>query len=346
MANQTIKIPAGATEVVVSTVDTVSAVIAVPESGVTFNVTAPDNQPPSVNAGQDITITLPKNSVQLDGTSNDPDGRIVSNLWTKISGGSASITSATSAVTTVTGLTEGSYVFRLTSTDDSGASNSDTTNVTVKPEVVIPPVGGTPTYSNSFDKSSDLNSNQLGRGTISTSIKKDGTGSFRSEVRSGDGQISGGWRSEQQYGENLSPTGKDIVVTYDELFESFPSNIQGLSVQWHGNKSGTSGQMSMWISNGKFMVQRNTTGTAGSPNIYQSGTLKTIEKNKWYNFKWEIRFSSGTDGYVRLYIDNQLYYSVTGKTSDGSGQYLKVGQNLFNSYNSVLYIDNLKVYVK
>jgi hypothetical protein len=218
---------------------------------------------------------------------------------------------------------------------------------TVPPPPPPVPTGYTLLYSNGYNTSSDINSNQLGRGSISTSVFKSGTGSFKSVVNAGDGQISGGYRSEQQYGDNLSPNGAEIAVEYDELFEALP-NVAGLSVQWHGNTSGTSGQMSMWIQGGQFMVQRNTTGTAGSPNIYQQGTLKSIQTNTWYHLRWEIKFSSGSDGYVRVYIDNTLYYSVTGKTSDGSGQYLKVGQNLFASpgKNSILYIDNLNVWKK
>lgn len=64
--------------------------------------------------------------------------------------------------------------------------------------------------------------------------------------------------------------------------------------------------------------------------------------------RWEIKFSAGSDGYERLYIDGVLYFSVNGQTSDGGGQYLKIGQNLFASpgNNSVMYFDNLNVWKK
>lgn len=199
-------------------------------------------------------------------------------------------------------------------------------------------------YQNAFDKNSDINSNQLGQGSISTSIFKSGTGSFKSVVSAGESQISGGWRSEQQYPESYTPNGQETSTDYDELFESLPAS--GLSVQWHGNVSGTSGETSLWISSGKFMVQRNTCGTAGCPNTNQSGSLASIQLNRWYHMRWEIKFSSGSDGYERLYIDGVLYFSMTGKTADGGGQYLKVGQNLFPStpkVTSIMYIDNLIV---
>jgi len=93
------------------------------------------NQPPTVSAGADKTITLPVNSVQLSGSASDADGSIASYSWTKVSGGSASIASPNSASTTVSGLVQGSYVFRLTATDNQGASSSDDVVVTVNASV-------------------------------------------------------------------------------------------------------------------------------------------------------------------------------------------------------------------
>jgi hypothetical protein len=97
---------------------------------VTVNA-APVNQPPIVNAGTDQTITLPVSSANLSGTASDPDGSIATYNWTKVSGGSATITSPSSASTTITGLTAGPYTFRLTVTDNSGAAASDDVNITV-----------------------------------------------------------------------------------------------------------------------------------------------------------------------------------------------------------------------
>jgi predicted esterase len=102
---------------------------------VTVNSAAPGNQPPTVNAGTDQSITLPANSVTLSGSATDVDGTISSYLWTKVSGPSgATITSASSASTTVTGLVQGTYTFRLTATDNSTATASDDVIVTVNPQ--------------------------------------------------------------------------------------------------------------------------------------------------------------------------------------------------------------------
>jgi gliding motility-associated-like protein len=95
------------------------------------------NQTPTVNAGAEITITLPINNTTLNGSATDKDGTIVDVKWTKISGPTAFILSNDQTLQpSLTGLTEGVYVFQLTATDDDGATASDNVNVTVNP---VPP---------------------------------------------------------------------------------------------------------------------------------------------------------------------------------------------------------------
>ncbi len=99
--------------------------------GGTGNPGTPTNAAPTANAGADKAIQLPTSSVTLSGSGSDSDGTIASYLWTKTSGGAATISSSTSASTSVTGLTQGSYTFQLKVTDDDGATATDTVNVTV-----------------------------------------------------------------------------------------------------------------------------------------------------------------------------------------------------------------------
>lgn len=99
------------------------------------------NMPPVANAGSDRTITLPTNSVSLSGSgSKDPDGTITKYSWTKVSSLSATISSPSSSSTTVSGLVAGTHTFRLTVTDDDGATHSDDVKVTVNATANIPPV--------------------------------------------------------------------------------------------------------------------------------------------------------------------------------------------------------------
>jgi hypothetical protein len=97
-----------------------------------YTVTAPTNQAPVVNAGPDKNITQPTSSVNVVGTATDPDGTIASTQWTKISGPSSyTIASPSQLTTDITNLTIGTYVFRLTATDNLGLSASDDMQVTV-----------------------------------------------------------------------------------------------------------------------------------------------------------------------------------------------------------------------
>lgn len=80
------------------------------------------NHPPVACAGQDQSITLPTNSVTLNGScSTDPDNNITSYIWAKISGPSSfNIANANEVTTSVTTLTAGSYLFELKVTDAAG----------------------------------------------------------------------------------------------------------------------------------------------------------------------------------------------------------------------------------
>jgi len=99
------------------------------------------HQPPVANAGASKTITLPLDSVSLNGSSSsDPDDTIVSYSWTQISGpSSATISGGNTATPTVSALIQGQYVFQLTVTDNSGASNSAQVNIIVNPAALINP---------------------------------------------------------------------------------------------------------------------------------------------------------------------------------------------------------------
>jgi hypothetical protein len=91
------------------------------------------NHPPITNAGTDQTISLPANTINLDGSaSTDPENNITSFLWTKISGPTTyNIVNANTVQTQVTNLVEGNYQFELKVTDAGGLFSKDTMQVTV-----------------------------------------------------------------------------------------------------------------------------------------------------------------------------------------------------------------------
>ena len=99
------------------------------------------NQPPQVNAGVDDHITLPTDTVSLDGTVTDdglpdPPGTFTT-LWTQDSGpGTVMFGNDTAIDTTATFSQAGVYVLKLEA-DDSELTGSDTVTVTVDPEPTV-----------------------------------------------------------------------------------------------------------------------------------------------------------------------------------------------------------------
>lgn len=93
------------------------------------------NQPPVADAGQNIIIYAPQNSVELDGSgSQDRDGEIVSYRWIQVSGPNQAVLSTPNeAKTTVDGLILGDYKFKLTVTDNESATGDDQVIVSVLP---------------------------------------------------------------------------------------------------------------------------------------------------------------------------------------------------------------------
>ena len=99
------------------------------------------NQPPTANAGMDLVVTLPTNTVTLNGSGKDTDGIVAIFFWTKISGPSSfNITNPASPITDVSGLLQGVYEFELQVTDNNGAVGRDTVRVTVNAAANIVPV--------------------------------------------------------------------------------------------------------------------------------------------------------------------------------------------------------------
>ncbi len=92
------------------------------------------NKPPTAVAGPDVVITLPTDSISLDGSaSNDPDGTISEWFWAKNSGPSSfNIANTNAAQTRVTNLVEGIYQFELKVMDNKGLFTKDTVQITVR----------------------------------------------------------------------------------------------------------------------------------------------------------------------------------------------------------------------
>lgn len=89
------------------------------------------NQPPIVDAGPDKNLSSLVTSTTLTGTVTTQDGDTFTVLWTKVSGGNATINAPTTVITSVTNMQQGTYIFQLTAMNSHGISSSDTVTITI-----------------------------------------------------------------------------------------------------------------------------------------------------------------------------------------------------------------------
>lgn len=118
------------------------------------------NHPPVANAGKDTAITLPTNTVTLDGSaSSDPDNNIISYAWKKIAGPlSINIVKPNAVTTQVTNLTDGIYQFELKVTDADGLFANDTITISVH---TAPPIKHAPVANAGNDTTINLPANSV-----------------------------------------------------------------------------------------------------------------------------------------------------------------------------------------
>ncbi len=110
------------------------------KKGETNNNFSNNNEPPTAMAGEDQVITMPVDSVTLDGRASlDPDGTIISWRWTRIEGSFFAFQNDASAVSAVKQLVPGTYQFQLKVTDNGGLTDTDTIQITVNPHIQINP---------------------------------------------------------------------------------------------------------------------------------------------------------------------------------------------------------------
>jgi ribosomal protein L14 len=250
---------------------------AVGKDTITVTVNAVPNQLPTANAGLDITITLPLDSVTLNGSGVDPDGTIASYQWTKISGPSQyTIVSATQSRTMINNLEKGIYQFALQVTDNSGATGRDTVQVTVNQstqEVNLAPIANA---GPDMDITLPVNSVILS----GSAIDSDGTiASYQWTKISGptgytmpfstDAQITvsdlvtGEYQFELKATDNLGAIGRDTVkVTVNSKLNTtakiFPNPATNqINIQIHSSLKESNTNLRIYDSKGLLVYQEN-----------------------------------------------------------------------------------------
>ncbi len=205
---------------------------------VTVNAAPIPNQAPVANAGNNIVLTLPTNSTNLVGTGTDADGTIASYVWTRVSGPATfTLGNANAATTTLTNLVQGTSVFRLTVTDNKGATATDDKTVTVN---AVP--NQAPIANAGVSQAITLSSNEA---TLNGSLSRDPDGTIKSykwEQISGPsnatiasislvktkvtGFIEGDYIFQLTVTDNLNATAKDtITIAVVNNFRTFTGDM-------------------------------------------------------------------------------------------------------------------------
>jgi hypothetical protein len=95
-----------------------------------YNSRAGYNVIPTANAGADKSYSS-ASKVSLTASGSDSDGSISSFRWSKISGPSATLSSSTGSSISASVTSAGTYVFKVTVTDNAGATDSDYVRVVI-----------------------------------------------------------------------------------------------------------------------------------------------------------------------------------------------------------------------
>ena len=134
----------------------------------------PANQAPVADAGRDQSVDAGE-MVTLDGTgSNDPDGTVESYLWRQTGGTSLVTLSSNSTRTATFAAPDGgaeTLTFRLTVTDDDGATDTDNVTITVGAPPPPPPeltVDAVPSPADAGDIVTLSSQSQYAGGSIQT----------------------------------------------------------------------------------------------------------------------------------------------------------------------------------
>lgn len=98
------------------------------------NTTSRGNKVPVTTACADKTVS--GSTVSLSASATDADGTIATYNWKQISGASCTLSSTSATSPSVSGLKEGKYVFKVTATDNAGATDTDYVQVTVQAALI------------------------------------------------------------------------------------------------------------------------------------------------------------------------------------------------------------------
>ena len=161
---------------------------------------------------------------------------------------------------------------------------------------------------------------------------RDGSTAVRLRTMPGDDNVFGSGSSERadlslsQSNTNCSQ-GKEAWWAHSVMFPSdYVSPTNGFGVVMDFHHTGSSGQANFHVDASRWDGKLHFRGYGGSQDNNEYGTvIGNIVKNHWYDFVYHVRWSSGSDGFMKAWVNGQKKLDHRGPTLySGQGCYLKL----------------------
>lgn len=278
------------------------------------------NQPPSVNPGPNQTISLPTDTVTLNGTATDdglPAGSTLVITWSKVSGpGSVTFGNANSAVTTAQFSAVGDYVLRLSASDGAYLVSADV-GVTLTPQNLAPTVNAGVDHAALLSQGAQLNGvasdDGLPSGNFSTAWSKvSGPGTVTFDVPSAvvtgaHFSATGTYVLQLTATDGALSTSDDVAITVNE--DVAPPTVE-ITSPADGTELTEPTPVTGSVSNGAWVLEYSLNSQDGAANQIwtavnsgngpvNNGSLGTLDTTLMLNGIYSLRLKS-TDEYGQM----------------------------------------------
>jgi hypothetical protein len=161
---------------------------------------------------------------------------------------------------------------------------------------------------------------------------RDGARAVRLRTESGDSNLFGSGSSERadlslSQGNTDCSQGKEAWWAHSVMFPNdYVPAANGFGVVMDFHHTGSSGQANFHLDSSRWDGQLHFRGYGGSQdqNHYET-VIGPVAKNQWYDFVYHVRWSSGSDGFMRAWVNGVKKLDRRGPTLyAGQGCYLKL----------------------
>jgi len=229
----------------------------------------------------------------------------------------------------------------------------------VNTSLTIPPVDGTAVqFACDFETSvrecgfveQNALGDQPGRATIVSSVSRTGSSALRLHTEPGDSNVhgSGSWERDDVLfpndGKYGVPGGPEEWWAWSVLFPDdyvYPNTSAGsgtvldfhhdnIPLQADQTPMGVitaskalygpgNGGLQLWIYGGTSEIER---ARIHIPDPY--GVVDEVKRNAWYDFVFRVKWSTGNDGYMQMWLNGKRVANYSGPTSYPDKNYLKL----------------------